>query len=68
MTDDRCQITYYFDYFDNIVFIAESQRESQRVAKDRNSNNVRMRRGSIGGQADDLSYQSKPSLPFPSEW
>ena len=52
MTDDRCQITYYFDYFDNIVFIAESQRESQNVAKDRNSNNIRMRKGSIGGQKD----------------
>ena len=68
MTDDRCQITYYFDYFDNIVFIAESQRESQRVAKDRNSNNIRVRRGSIGGHTDDLSYQFKPSLPSPSEW
>ena len=45
-----------------------SQRENQKVAKDRNSNNIRMRRGSIGGQTDDLSYQFKPSLPFPSEW
>ena len=54
MTDDRCQITYYFNNFDNIVFIAESQRESQRVAKDRNSNNIRMRKGSVGGQTDDL--------------